>query len=448
MDYWRKKVYRTISLRINPRFEEDKARLLKTMELFAKAYNISAENGFATKEGNKIKNSMAVYHRIRNEIPDLQASLVQSACFMATEALKSINFRTLPKKSQTSAIRYSSKGASVYLESGYATIQAAGNRILATFCLPNHFKKYTDWKIKCSFLKYDVKMDRFQLNVVLENLLIPECKEEGVLGIDRGLRNLAVCSNNIFYHSNETKRIKGKFTFLRAQLQSKGTRSAKRKLKKLAGRERRFVDCENHRMAKEIASMPYKTFVLEDLSGIRSKRSPSWELRRDLNQWSYAQFQRDLEYKAEELGKELLVINGMYTSQTCSRCGVISHKSRKGPNFKCVDCGFQLDADLNAARNIAHIGKSEMGRLHASKPNATSNESVPIRGPKDDELSCKSKSELVLADSTSEKDSDNWHLLENDKSYRSTTSFFIECGWTGTRLGGYKPSKRELLEKR
>ena len=84
-----------------------------------------------------------------------------------------------------------------------------------------------NWKIKCSYLKYDLKLDRFQLNVVLENLLIPECKDEGVLGIDRGLRNLAVCSNNIFYNSNETKRIKGKFAFLRAQLQSKGTRSEK-----------------------------------------------------------------------------------------------------------------------------------------------------------------------------------------------------------------------------
>ena len=198
-------------------------------------------------------------------------------------------------------------------------------------------------------------------------------------------------------------------------------------------------------MAKEIASMPYKTFVLEDLSGIRSKRSPSWELRRDLNQWSYAEFQRNLEYKAEELGKELCIINGMYTSQTCSRCGVISHKSRKGPNFKCVKCGFELDADLNAARNIAHIGISELGRLRASKPNATSNESGSIRGPKDDELSC--KSEFEINESASEKDSDNWPLWKNKTRYRSTTSFSIECGWTGTRLGGYKPSKKELLEK-
>ena len=123
--------------------------------------------------------------------------------------------------------------------------------------------------------------------------------------------------------------MKGKFAYLRAQLQSKGTRSAKRKLKKLAGREKRFVDCENHRMAKEIASMPYKTFVLEDLTGIGSKRTPSRQLRSVLNQWSYAKFQKILEYKAEELGKEMFTINGMYTSQKCSRCGITSHDSRK-----------------------------------------------------------------------------------------------------------------------
>jgi hypothetical protein len=107
----------------------------------------------------------------------------------------------------------------------------------------------------------------------------------------------------------------------------------------------------------------------------------------------------------------------------------------RDPTSSVSFCGFELDADLNAARNIAHIGKSEMGRLRASKPNTTSNESMSIRGHKDDELSCKSESELVAADSASEKDSDNWPLLENDRAYRSTTSFFIECGWTGTRLG-------------
>ena len=150
-------MYRTISLRINPRFEEDKARLLRTMELFAHAYNMSAEYGFKNKEANKIRNSMAVYHNIRNEIPELPASLVQSACFMATEAPKRINFNTTPKKFPMSSIRYSYRGANVYLESGYATIQAVEHRILATFSVPKHFTKYFCWKVKGAFIKFEAK---------------------------------------------------------------------------------------------------------------------------------------------------------------------------------------------------------------------------------------------------------------------------------------------------
>ena len=226
-------MYRTITLRINPRFEEDKARLLRTMEMFAQAYNMSAEYGFENKEANKIKNSMAVYHKIREKIPELPAILVQSACFMATEALKSIKFKTTPKKSPMSSIRYSWRGANVYLESGYATIQAVEHRILATFSVPKHFTRYLCWKVKGAFLKFEAKTKSFILNVVLEKDNIPETNERGVLGIDRGLRNLAVCSNNKFFNSNEMKCVKGKYSFLRAQLQAKGTRSAKRKLKKL-----------------------------------------------------------------------------------------------------------------------------------------------------------------------------------------------------------------------
>ena len=85
-------MYRTITLRIEPRFEQDKARLLKTMQMFAQAYNMSAEYGFENKEANKISNSMAMYSKIRENLPGLPASMVLTACFMATEALKSTKF--------------------------------------------------------------------------------------------------------------------------------------------------------------------------------------------------------------------------------------------------------------------------------------------------------------------------------------------------------------------
>jgi putative transposase len=436
-------MYRTITLRLNHRFEEDKPKLLETMEAFAQAYNMSAEYGFEKKEGNKIRNSMAMYHKIRKAIPGLPGAMVQTACFMATESLKGTEFKVMPRKSPTSCVRYTWRAASVNLESGYATIQAMDCRVIATFKVPDHFAKYADWKVKCSYLRFDKGTRSFYLNVAVENQNIRESDDIEVLGIDRGLRNLAVCSNNKFFNSNEFKRVKGKNAYLRAQLQAKGTHSAKRKLKKLAGRERRFVACEIHRIAKEIALMPFRTFVLEDLTGIRSKSSPKGKFRHDLTVWPYGELKRDLEYKAEELGKEVLVVNGMFTSQKCSVCGHISHKNRRGPEFRCKECGFQIDADLNAARNIAQIGKSELGRLQASKPNATSGESMPIREVNEDELSCKSESpDDILSNGTS----DDWHSLKG-KGWQSTTPYTIECGWTGTRLGGYKPSRRELEER-
>ena len=438
-------MYRTITLRLNHRYEEDKKKLLKTMEAFAQAFNMSAEYGFEHRIQDNIRNSMAMYHRIREAIPGLPGSMVNSACFMATEALNGTKFKVMPKKSPTSSVRYTWRAATVYLESGYATIQVLNSRVVATFSIPKHFHKYIEGKIICSFLKFEKRSKRFLLMVLMEMPEPPETDEQDVLGIDRGLRNPAVCSNNTFYNSRELKRVKGEYAHLRAQLQAKGTHSATRKLKKLAGRERRFVACQNHKMTKQIVSMPFKTFVLEDLKGINSKRTPGWQHRRDLNRWSYYEFQTDLIYKAEELGKQTIIVNGMFTSQLCSRCGHISHKSRKGSRFKCIQCGFEIDSDLNAARNIAQIGKSELGRLCASKPNATGNDSGLFRGPVDDELSC--KSDKIIIESNKECNSDNWHLWQNGKEKGSTTSFFVECGWTGTRLGGYKPSRRERLER-
>jgi Probable transposase. len=122
---------------------------------------------------------------------------------MATEALKSMKFKTTPRKSPVSSIRYSWRGARVYLEGEYATIQAVDYRVIASFRIPDHFKKYLDWDVKCTFLKYETRSKKFFLNVVLEDNNTHETNEQGVLGIDRCLRNLAVCSNNTFYNSNE-----------------------------------------------------------------------------------------------------------------------------------------------------------------------------------------------------------------------------------------------------
>ena len=70
------------------------------------------------------------------------------------------------------------------------------------------------------------------------------------------------------------------------------------------------------------------------------------------------------------MGKTVLFVNPRYTSQRCSQCGYIAKKNRSSQSeFLCRECFFELNADLNAARNLSDFGKAEIGRASVNSPN-------------------------------------------------------------------------------
>lgn len=142
-------------------------------------------------------------------------------------------------------------------------------------------------------------------------------------------------------------------------------------------------------MTKNIANMNCSVFALEDLSRINRQRWVTKGLKVKLHQWPYHQFEEFLKYKAEERGKQVVFIDPTCTSQQCSRCGHVDRENRVGGWFRCLKCGHQMDADLNASRSIARFGKIEMGRLHANQPNATDNEEGHSGAQEYSESSCK-----------------------------------------------------------
>ena len=175
-------------------------------------------------------------------------------------------------------------------------------------------------------------------------------------------------SDGHFVPSREINRVKRKYIHNRRILQSKGTRSAKRKLKSLSGRERRFMEGYNHLLTKKIASLPYGAFALEDLKGIRNGRKGK-VFNRKRSSWAYFQFRKMLEYKAQTLGKQVILVDPKYTSQECNFCGYIDKKNRKGNIFHCKECGFQCHADLNASKNISLRGyKIFYGQAAVNQP--------------------------------------------------------------------------------
>jgi len=195
---------------------------------------------------------------------------------------------------------------------------------------------------------------KFYLNIVIE---IPDKsikKTKNVIGIDVGIKNLATCSTGDNFTGKQVQSVQKKNNRLRSALQSKGTRSAKRHLKKMAGREKRFQKDINHQISKQIiilANQSNSALVLEDLTNIRKTTKHKKSYRGTFHRWAFYQLRQFLTYKAQIAGIPIILINPAYTSQICSSCGKIGIRS--GRFFHCPSCSFQADADINASRNIA-----------------------------------------------------------------------------------------------
>ena len=204
-----------------------------------------------------------------------------------------------------------------------------------------------------------------------------------VLGIDRGIANIATCSNGQNYTGKGVNRVRHRNEALRARLQHKGTKSAKRLLKKRKRKEQRFVRDTNHKISYRVVREAQRTgagIALEDLQGIRDRTRVRKSQRRQHHSWSYYQLGQFIEYKTKRQGVPFTTVDPHYTSQHCPCCGHTSRKNRPNRDlFLCKVCGLAGPADVVASVNIASLGqlvferyqlKSEVGRGEVTRPNA------------------------------------------------------------------------------
>lgn len=180
---------------------------------------------------------------------------------------------------------------------------------------------------------------------------------EGVLGVDLGVTNIAVDSDGETHSGKAIKNVRYRHRRLRGKLQQLGTKGSRRRLRRLAGQERRFAAWVNHNLSKQIVAKAERTkraIALEDLTHIRTRVRARRSQRATLHSWAFFQLRRFVVYKAALAGVPVHLVDPRNTSRTCPACGCCDKANRKTQaSFVCTSCGFAGPADVIAAVNIS-----------------------------------------------------------------------------------------------
>ncbi|WP_211116276.1 RNA-guided endonuclease InsQ/TnpB family protein [Glycomyces buryatensis] len=184
----------------------------------------------------------------------------------------------------------------------------------------------------------------------------PNTNPGDFIGVDMGIVNIAATSDGDNYEGEGLRRYRRRMAKVRAELQAKATKSAKRKLKARSRREARAVKDNNHRIAKQLVAKAERTgrgIGLEELKGIRDRVRLTAAQQGELNSWSFYQLQAFIAYKAKRAGVPVVVIDARNTSRRCPLCGHTEKANRPTRDvFACVGCGLAAAADQVAAVNV------------------------------------------------------------------------------------------------
>ena len=354
--------------------DKEVSTIVETRRQYAKAFNMSAECLINSSSTSKRFLHKVQYEMIKEECPSLPTGLIQCARDVAVEAVKNWNVKRTklkqknPKKDERMkrpsmkekcTMRYDVR--TVTLRGSQLTFSTCDKRIKTIITIPEFFRERypeTDgWKLKGANIGINRK-GRVFVNLIYERPDYDIVENDGkIVGLDRGVYNIVTTSDGVHYGAKDVRRVKRKYSHVRSELQEKGTRSARRRLKAISGCEKRFVQDQNHCISKKLADTDedVSVYVLEDLSSmnmLRIKGKSNKTMRKWLSNWSYSDLEFKLSYKCQMNGIRVEFVDARNTSRKCSVCKTIDKASRKGNRYVCRHCGSRMHADTNAAINI------------------------------------------------------------------------------------------------
>jgi IS605 OrfB family transposase len=337
---------------------EEHAALVETMRACNAACDRISKTAFDTKTFRQYDIHARVYYPVKAET-NLNANHVVRAIAKVAHAYK-LDRDTLRTFDPVGGIELDKDLLTWKVEEQVASINTLRGRIRLPFaCSTEQKERLRGKKGQTDLL---LRNGALYLSVAVTVAAAEPFVPRGVIGIDLGIVNVATDSEGNNYTGEPVKRVRRKYRRLRKLLQPKKTRSARKHLQKSRRRESRFVKNENHRISKELVQLAQdrqKALSVETLAGIRKRGNGlNRAMRTELNAWAFNQLKQFLAYKSQKAGVTLIEVDPRYSSQTCSRCGHCERANRLSQGcFRCVCCGFQANADFNAALNLKARGE-------------------------------------------------------------------------------------------
>ena len=345
----------------------EQANLLEdTIDEWRTGANIATDIGWEHYETRKRDLQSLAYDDVRDQTR-LGSQHAILACFQAAQALKGVDERKQQGRSYSKpaftapTVKYDANTMTLF-EENTVSLTTTENRVRCELVLPDDEDGYQyqyldsdEWEVTESTLTARDGDYFLHLGFRKPKPDIEESPAEDrtVLGVDLGIENLVVTSTAHFESGKKLLYEHREFERVRGGLQETGTESAHRTLVQRDNREERYNSDYLHgvsnRLLAEAVVYDCTHIAFEDLTHIRD----SMPSKRKFHQWAHAQLVQYVEYKAEEIGIEVVYVNPANTSKRCCECGHTSAGNRTERDFfECESCGAMANADYNASKNV------------------------------------------------------------------------------------------------
>ena len=293
--------------------------LLRTVEAFNRGCQYAADVAYEKRLANKIALQPFVYGTLRSEF-GLSSQMAIRAIAKAVEAYK---------RDRRIHVKFDIHGAMVY---DPRIMSFKGLTQVSLMCLdgrelvPMRYGAYQAARLDRAKGQADLILrdGTFYLYVTVDMPSAPPIDAQDVLGIDLGIVQLAVDSDGEAHTGAGVKHCRRRFQRLRQGLQSCGSKSAKRHLKRIRQKESRYQRWVNHNISRHLvnkALIGQKALSLEDLQGIRERVTVRKTHRYERLSWAFHQLRAFIAYKCESAGVPLHIIDPRNTSRMCLACG-------------------------------------------------------------------------------------------------------------------------------